>query len=434
MTACTKTTINDKEYTELMPFQTARLQSMAEEFIIFNRMAESHDIKFCPKCNTPDPGFTKGGTTKKGKQMLRCHSCGKRFVYDTGSLTYYSQQDAGKWSSFIKGTLEGKSLYDTSREINVSEKTAFRMRHKLMCFIEDTIPCSILGGQVEVDEKYFEETHKGLLSGKCTDALVDIFTLEGIRDTEDLSKSEESRVKGQIAALVNEVNGLIYMDEQENKAPRGLSHQQVCVITGIERGGVAEGHATNTARPSAENAGKFLECVDPGSHVWLDGCNAYPGKLQEKGCSYTVVTDENRNSVNHVNNINSLHSFLAERNRKARGVNSIYINRYMALWKYAYNNRGMDSTEMTMKLLGEFGKKQQYVYTRELFTRNIFDDPYVMEKRKGRKSVLTAYMLANHDPERRKDLYETIIDANNGPVNYSIVNAIEDRYEYLSLN
>ena len=427
MTITAQNRIDGSAFPDLMPFQLEKLQSMVDEFLMFNLMAVSHDIEFCPKCGQEKPKFIKGGKSHSGKQLFRCCSCGRRFSSDTGTLTFYSHQDFAKWSSFIKSTLEGKSLVACAEEINVTQKTAFRMRHKLMNFIEGAIPRNKLYDQVEVDEKYFPETHKGLIPEECLEPLADIFTLKDIDEKEDLTIDEQDRVHQKIYSLARHVNCLTYNDKKENKPTRGISHGQVCIMTGIERGGMAEGWATNTAGPTLESAESFLTCVKDESHVWLDGSKAYPQKLEDKQCTYTVVSDETRNHVDHVNNVNSLHNFLAEKNKLARGVNSIYINRYTSMWMYAFNNRSLDKTEQAMKLLGELGKKQQYFYIRELENKRIFDDPYVMEKRKGRISVLSAYTKAKYDSSRREDLYESVKGYAGDDPNYSVIESVELR-------
>ena len=87
MTTAAPIIIKGQTYENLMPFQVDKIESMVNEFQIFNLLSESHDIEFCSKCGIKNPQFIKGGTTRAGKQMLRCCECGRRFVHDTGSLT-----------------------------------------------------------------------------------------------------------------------------------------------------------------------------------------------------------------------------------------------------------------------------------------------------------------------------------------------------------
>ena len=131
-----------------------------------NSSQENYEIQFCPKCGIENPVTTKGGRSNSGKQMLRCVSCNRRFVEDTGRLTFYSHQKADKWSDFIKATLETKSLKACAALINVHERTAFRMRHKFLNFLESETAVEIeenpLENVVEFDETYYHEMHKGL--------------------------------------------------------------------------------------------------------------------------------------------------------------------------------------------------------------------------------------------------------------------------------
>ena len=427
MTTAAPIIINGQTYENLMPFQVDKIESMVNEFQIFNRLSESHDIEFCPKCGMKNPQFIKGGTKRTGKQMLRCCECGRRFVHDTGSLTFYSHQDSSRWSSFIKSTLEGKSMKKCAEELEVSQKTAFRMRHKLMFFIGEAVPRNILTDQVEVDEKYFAESHKGLIDGKCFEPLTDIFAAKEVEETKSLSSSESARLSSQVASCADRVSKLIFEDEKANKPKKGISHDQVCVMTGIERGGMVEGWATNTAGPTLESAESFLKVVKDESHVWLDGCKAYPSKLEEKKCTYTVVSEETRSKVDHVNNINSFHDYLKDENKAMRGVSSIYINRYTSLWNYKYNNRELGEAEMAMKLLGELGRKQTYFYVRELQSRNIFDDPHIMAKREGRTSVMAAYNTVRYDSRYAGTFYEEIQDSDNESFDDRLTMAVEAR-------
>ena len=88
------------------------------------------------------PRLTKGGHTAAGKQMLRCHECGKRYVIDHGELIYYSHQSSTKCDDFIIRTQNGDSIKKTAAEIGVHETTAFRMRHKYLHSLEE-LECPI---------------------------------------------------------------------------------------------------------------------------------------------------------------------------------------------------------------------------------------------------------------------------------------------------
>ena len=71
--------------------------------------------------------------------MFRCTSCGRRFTYDSGRLTWYSHQNADQWKTLILDTFSGQSLRSTSGRIGVNVETAFNMRHRLMCVLEKVL-------------------------------------------------------------------------------------------------------------------------------------------------------------------------------------------------------------------------------------------------------------------------------------------------------
>lgn len=58
--------------------------------------------------------------------MLRCKSCGKRFVVDRGQLTFNSHQDQSKWNELILDTLNGVSPKEITAKINVNERIVFK--------------------------------------------------------------------------------------------------------------------------------------------------------------------------------------------------------------------------------------------------------------------------------------------------------------------
>lgn len=129
----------------LFPFQLEKLTKEIDSFVQLNKQALTYHFDVCPKCGAKHPHLTKGGFSNSGKQMLRCHECNQRFVIDHGQLTYYSHQSQDKWNDLILKTQNGQSIIATAKDINVSESTAFRMRHKYLHMLEKSVPpiCSI---------------------------------------------------------------------------------------------------------------------------------------------------------------------------------------------------------------------------------------------------------------------------------------------------
>ena len=95
---------------------------------------------------------------------------------------------------------------------------------------------------------------------------------------------------------------------------RGLSNQQICIITAIQRFTHTIARTLNYGKPSSIDLLRF-------------------GKF------------------NHLNTVNSFHKLIEERLQKYKGVASKYINRYNALFIMQRETQGMDNTEKLQYVL-----------------------------------------------------------------------------------
>ena len=85
----------------------------------------TYHFEYCPKCGCYHPHLIKSGFANSGKQMLRCKSCGKRFVVDRGQLLFILTKTNPNGMNFILDTLNGVSLKETAAKINVNERNVF---------------------------------------------------------------------------------------------------------------------------------------------------------------------------------------------------------------------------------------------------------------------------------------------------------------------
>lgn len=137
MTTSKNQFLNEQAISDLMDYQIQKINRQIQDFINANKEATQYHFEVCPKCGKVHPHLTKGGFANSGKPMLRCSDCGRRFVIDHGQLTFYSHQPQDKWNDLIIHTLQGDSLLKTAAEIDVSEMTVFRMRHKFLRFLQE---------------------------------------------------------------------------------------------------------------------------------------------------------------------------------------------------------------------------------------------------------------------------------------------------------
>lgn len=324
--------LNEIISTQLYSYQINKIDMEIIDFIEVNHAADEYVIDCCPKCGKIHPPVIKGGITSKGKQMLRCKTCNKRFVVDFGQLTFYSHQEQSKWNDLIIDTKLGCSLKETAAKLNVNEMTVFRMRHKYLRFLEEIENSYILKEQIELDEKYFPRNHKG-------------------SKLEDL----KSKHRGTPASK------------------RGLSNEQVCLLTGVERFGKAIAHAFNMAKPKSEDILNIEKSIQDKSNVWTDGLTSYEKMIERKHCILKVVKSKKEyDAINHLNNVNSFHSKIEAAYSKYKGVASKYINRYAALFEIQREYADMDKQEYLLLVLKRLKRIHITFFIRQINQEDIF--------------------------------------------------------------
>lgn len=280
----------------------------------------------CPRCHRPFPKITKAGKSSTGKQMYYCHECQERFTANYGSVFFYSHQSEAVWTEFIKHTLACEPMAKTAKALGISESTAFRMRHKMMADLELGEESLKLTGSVELDEKYLIKSHKGLK----------------IKDIKGKKRGEPS-------------------------SKRGLSDDQICLLTGCSRDGNSFLKAYNMGTPSHEDTLNLLDHIEKETFILKDGSAAYNELIEKLGSkSISLPTHESYDKLNHLNNVNAFHGSIDVIYHRMRGVATKYINRYATLFNTIRLTMKMDSSEAVLfvkrclkKLVDSFHKIEE---------------------------------------------------------------------------
>lgn len=270
----------------------SHLQEALEIMREFKKKADSEqkdETDFaCPHCGSHS--VVRNGQ-KCHKQAYLCRSCGKSFVATTKSAIENSRSSATVWKQVISDTVDGVAIDKTAENLALSHTTVFNMRHKILyaierSLIEQPVP---LSGVCETDETYVLESIKG-------------------RKIPD-DYHRKPRKHGAVASK------------------RGLSEEYVCVCTSVSGNGKNISIALNRATPSKDEILEvFGERVDDDTVILCDGNQSY-GVLEDK-C--TVATTK------RINKVNGFHSFIKNRIDAARGVATVYLNRYNALFAKVY--------------------------------------------------------------------------------------------------
>ena len=231
---------------------------------------------------------------QNGRQFFLCKDCGKAFTETATSAIAHSHSSKTVWKQVIRDTVDGISIDKTAEALELAHSTVFNMRHKILYCIEQEIlnAPNVLEGVCEADETYVLESVKGR------------------KISEDYHRKPRKH------------------GAKASKA--GLSDEYICVCTSVDADNNCMTAAVNRAVPSkAEIEQVFGDKVTLDTVILCDGSKQYD-VLEEK-C--TVA------HTNRVNKVNGFHSFIKERLLAARGVATIYLSRYNALFSHVFGRQ-----------------------------------------------------------------------------------------------
>ena len=280
-----------------------------------NQQKRTRGTEPCPSC----PNCKGTSVVRDGKQHYWCKACKRSFVSSTNTVMSGSHFGKEIREGLINDTFDGKSIDYSATRFQMHHETAFNMRHKVLLALQylgskDPV---ILQNIAELDETYVLESEKGTK-----------FTYLSPR---------EPRKRGSKAKK------------------RGLSEEQICICTGVERNkGSAYAVTVNRAKPSNDEIRQaFSDHIEEGAVLFTDGLKGYGVLMQDVDCVVNgmSVEDMKKPRTASLNNVNSFHSFIKDRYHDYRGVASKYINRYNVLFAKGFRDRQKTVEELTNVLL-----------------------------------------------------------------------------------
>lgn len=190
----------------------------------------------------------------------------------------------------------------------------------------------ILSNTIEIDETYFTFNHKG----------------ESIPDI-------TAKKRGSSATK------------------RGLSNEQWCLITAVDRNNKSFAKCTNTAKPSAKNIIEVCHNkIEKGVEILTDGLASYNELIKKNNSRSTILKDtKDFDQVHHLNTVNSFHSKIKHLYSKYRGVASKYLNRYGALFVVQWFYKDCDLQEALLLIIKKLRSHSVYFNIAEIKTKCI---------------------------------------------------------------
>ena len=182
-----------------------------------------------------------------------------------------------------------------------------------------------LQGLIELDETYFASSHKGK-------------KLSGVK----------SKVRGTSASS------------------RGLSNEQFCLITGVDRTDGVFSACVNRGKPKTSDITKAcINRIVPQSEILTDGLESYNDLFNLTKSSYKkLVGHKSFDKVHHLNNVNSFHCKIKKMYSYYRSVSSKYLNRYGALFSIQWLLRSADTQEALLIVMKRLRNCSDHFYIR----------------------------------------------------------------------
>ncbi len=187
-------------------------------------------------------------------------------------------------------------------------------RHKFLSVLEDILDteATVLSGTVEIDETY---------------------ELESMKGKKHLER--KARQRGEPSNF------------------RGISHEQVCIVTTTDRNGHEIFKAAGFGRPTTERITEiFCKRIGKSSVMYADGTACYNELARKTGSKLVQLIGEvSYNAVEHLNTVNYIHKMIKDTFSYYRGIATRYMNRYMAMFVLRREFQDMDNNEKAELLI-----------------------------------------------------------------------------------
>jgi transposase-like protein len=266
----------------------------------------------CPRCES------KRNSYLKTRLMWKCLDCKKQFSVKVGTIFEDSAIGLDKWLCamwMLANCKNGVSSYEIARALEVTQKTAWFMLHRIR-YAQHTGSLNKMTGTVEADETFIGAKARNM-------------------HADEKARKLQGRTGGTVGKAI--VFGLL---ERETGKVRTS-------VVGTRR----KHHLHATIR----------ENVEPGAALYTDALKSYDG-LDEYAHK---VVDHAENYVDGVVHTNRLENFWSLLKRSIKGtyvsVEPYHLFRYLDEQSFRYNERKSTDAERFAKVLGAIsGKRLTY--------------------------------------------------------------------------
>lgn len=285
-----------------------------KDYIQMNDSLKSTRPTLCPCCNKEARFIKRGKLRKTKKQRYSCKECGHKFVYDSKTVTSCMKISQDEFIEICVDTLALVPVLETAARLNRTHKCIFLNRHKFLTLLEEFLnrENQTLSGTIEIDETYVLDSQKGITP-----------------------THRKARHRG------------------EPSNYRGISHEQICLVTTTDRNAHEIFKAVGYAKPTSNIiTDTFSERICEKSIIYSDGASCYDQLSEKTNCRIKhLKTNKSYNKVEHLNTVNCIHSIIKDAIKQYRGVSAKYINRYSSMFVFYRRYQGMDQNEITENVI-----------------------------------------------------------------------------------
>lgn len=339
----------------------------------------SDDPAFCPSCGSL---HVQRFGSRNDRQRYRCAECGRTFTEKRPtSLISESKLSKATWMRYINCFADGLTVAKCALNCNVSVRTSYYMRLRLLTVIEENLPAWKVGldDSAVLDECFVRESFKGN-RGKCK-----AFAMPRL-------PYQRGRASGKGA--VQRI---------------GLSRaDQICIMSGTSGQGrvffeIAGRGTMDKERCDAVLSGR----IGKGAVVSTDDHIAYRDMEGKYGVEHRVYSSKANNG--ELNDVNGLHSHLRAFLATKRGVSTRRLSLYLAEFAWRWNVRANSKDTGTVSAC----VVKQIAETAFTRTRKSYEsDPYPFysywesdegKQESERKQLAVRQLKINNDLKRSKD-------------------------------
>ena len=313
--------------------QQELLTQLEEHLVLGSQVAqvtkEVKEMRFskgrvCCHCNGTD--VVRNGKNK-GVQRYLCRSCKKSFSDLTNSATYKSKKTLDKCLRYAKCMLNGYSIRKSAEIVEINIATSFYWRHKILNCISEFLGIGSVDGLVEADEVFFAYSYKG---------------------TKPTNMPRPSRHRG------------------KEVKKRGISKEQVCVATALDRQGNLIIELLCTGRMTSDELERLYgNRIGEHSILCTDSHKSYIQFATDMQLEHKrIKRGRHKEDIYHIQHINSLHSNLKRWMSRFNGVATKYLSNYLK-WN---------------KWINTFSTEKETVKTKNLIVHSNIPHNYTMIK------------------------------------------------------